>query len=155
MLEHPSPSTIRDRFLHDHHELEDLFDGLLDAFEANDREGIAELWTLFEERLNAHMDAEERLLLAPLARSCPREARALFHEHRHIRSRLAALSCEVDLHTIRLASARAFVDELRAHARREDEVLYDWADRHLGVAAKHSLLHTLSAPFQGHLRRTG
>ena len=153
MSQGPSPSTVRDRFLHDHLEIEDLFEGLLDAFEANDREGVAEIWAIFETRLAAHMEAEERMLL-PFARSNPRQARALFEEHRHIRARIAELSCSVDLHTIGLPAARAFVDEIRAHARQEDHVLYGWADEHVGDAAKRSLLEMLAAPFQGNVRRS-
>jgi hypothetical protein len=37
----------------------------------------------------------------------------------------------VDLHLVRLEAARHFVDELRAHARNEDRLLYRWADDQL------------------------
>ncbi len=145
-------STIPDRFLDDHSELEDLFAGLLDAFEANDREGVAQLWTEFDDRLAQHLDAEERFIIPYLFASRPRDARAILEEHRHIRSRLVELGCGVDLHTLRLEAARGFIDELRAHARHEEDVLYRWADEHLPAAEQAQLVARLTAPLRRRAR---
>ena len=128
------PEAVRDRFLNDHLELEDLFAGVLDAVEANDREGIAELWPMFDERITKHLDTEERFILPFLFTSRPRDARAILEEHRHIRSRMVELGCCVDLHTLRLEIARGFIDELRAHAHHEDQALYGWAEEHLSAS---------------------
>jgi hemerythrin-like domain-containing protein len=127
-------STLRDRFLDDHSELEDLFAGLLDAFEANDREGIAQLWHEFDDRLAKHLETEERFMIPQLFASRPRDARAILEEHRHIRSRLVELGRGVELHTVRLETARGFIDELRAHACHEEAALYRWADENLSAA---------------------
>jgi hemerythrin-like domain-containing protein len=138
------PSTaLRDRFLADHNELEDLFAGLLDAFEANDREGVALLWNEFDERLTKHLAAEERFMIPQLFASRPRDARTIMEEHRHIRSRLSELGFGVDLHIVRLETARGFIDELRAHARHEDDVLYRWADEHLAAIDRTTVLSKL------------
>ena len=138
-------NAIRDRFLADHRRLEKLLEQLLAAFEANDREDVASLWTTFESGLLAHMEAEEEHLIPALLRLREREARALVHEHRHIRTRLAELGVGIDLHIVRLASARNFIDELRAHAQGEDRLLYQWGDAHLDEAQRQSVLAALSA----------
>lgn len=131
---------IRDQFLADHERLEVLFDRLLSAFEANDRDGMARLWTEFESGLLAHMETEEAHLIPHLQRASPRNARILVQEHRHIRTRLTELGVALDLHTIRLDTARSFVDELRAHARNEDRLLYQWAEERLDQTERISLL---------------
>ena len=142
---HPS-AGLRDLFSADHEELEDLFGALLDAFEANDRQGVALLWTEFDVRLTQHLAAEERFVLPQLFVSCPRDARTIMEEHRHIRSRLSELRFGVDLHTVRLETARGFVDELRAHARHEDGVLYRWAEEHLAAIDRTAVLSKLTPP---------
>src|SRR5678809_1402573 len=124
-------APIRDQFLADHGRLERLFARLLTAFEANDREDVADLWAEFESGLLAHMETEETQLIPALQRVSPRNARILVQEHRHIRARLTELGVALDLHALRLDTARAFVDELRAHARSEDALLYKWADERL------------------------
>jgi hemerythrin len=93
-------STLRDRFLDDHSELEDLFAGLLDAFEANDREGIARLWNEFDDRLARHLETEERFMIPqlfasrPHARTHNRRGRDRRSSHRRSARRLfEALLC--------------------------------------------------------------
>ena len=150
----PPPAAVRDRFLADHREFEALFAGLLDAFEANDRARVAELWTAFEDRITRHMEAEERFMIPQLFSSRPRDARTILEEHRHIRTRLAELGFCVDLHTARLETARGFIDELRAHARHEDDVLYRWADEQLAAGEQKTLFDALTAPLRSKTRRT-
>ena len=146
----PAPSTtaIRDRFLADHHRLDALLSKLSAAFEANDPEDVAKLWTDFESGLLAHLEAEEATMIPALLRACARDARVIVQEHRHIRSRLAELGVAVDLHTIRLDTARDFIDELFAHAENEDRLLYRWADGHLGEPERVSALSELAARFR-------
>jgi hemerythrin superfamily protein len=129
--------------LEDHRRLELLFEELLSAFEENDREGVATTWSEFDRRLLAHMNAEERYLIPSLFRVDPRAARTILEEHRHLRARLTELGAGVDLHVVRLEAARGFVDELRAHARNEDRLLYRWADEHVAEADRKSLLKEL------------
>jgi len=115
---------------------------------------VSELWTAFEDRITRHLEAEERFMIPQLFSSHPRDARAILEEHRHIRTRLTELGCRVDLHTARFETARGFIDDLRAHARHEDDVLYRWADEHLAAGEQKTLFDALPAPLRGRIRRT-
>jgi hemerythrin-like domain-containing protein len=136
---------VKEQFLADHRKLEELFQRVLNAFESGDRDEVAALWTEFDERLSAHMTAEEEFLVPGLMRTNERAARAILEEHRHFRSRLAELAAEVDLHVVRLTTARSLIDELRAHASHEDRALYTWADHALGEGKRASALAALDA----------
>jgi hypothetical protein len=78
-----------------------------------------------------------------LVRADERVARGILEDHRQFRARLLELGAGIDLHIIRLAAAKDFIDALRAHARREDEELYRFADEHLDEAERRSLLTAL------------
>ncbi len=150
---------IRDRFLADHRRLETLLEQLLAAFEANDREVIAKLWTEFDSGLLAHLEAEETYLIPALFWICERDARVLVQEHRHIRTRLAELGVGIDLHVVRLSAARDFVDELRAHARTEDRLLYarlldPAGDARLQEPDRASVIAALSAGPRAHAKKS-
>lgn len=134
---------IRAAFLADHQRLNHLLEKLSSAFQVNDREDMQELWGELEAGLSAHLDAEEAVLIPALARSNRTEADALLKEHESIRGRLADLGPGVDLHVVRSEVVRAFIDELRAHAAREDRTLYAWGDAHVSPAERASLLGTL------------
>lgn len=134
---------VRSHLVADHERLEGLFQQVLSAFEVGDREEVAAIWTRFDHELLAHMEAEERFLVPWLFRADQRAARSIIQEHRLIRSRLIELGAAVDLHAIRLATARAFIDELRAHAKHEERVLYAWADEHVPVEDRRSVLTSL------------
>jgi hemerythrin-like domain-containing protein len=151
----PMSAPIRDEFLADHDRLEALLERLLAAFEANDREDRARLWSEFESGLLAHMETEEAHLIPALQRVSPMNARIIVQEHRHIRARLTELGVALDLHTLRLDTARAFVDELRAHARSEDRLLYQWAEERLGHVEKASLLQSFAERLRLRQRRRG
>lgn len=140
-----APNNVRDRFLADHRRLEDLLGRVLTAFERNDRSAVATAWTEFDARLLAHLEAEERHLIPALSRVNERAARAIVEEHKHLRSRLTELGAGVDLHIVRLDMARQFIEDLRAHARHEDHVLYKWADEHFSDAERAAALGTLIA----------
>jgi hemerythrin-like domain-containing protein len=134
---------VRARFVSDHERLEELFKDVLAAFAADDREKSAAAWAEFDSRLLRHMAAEERYLLPKLSRTAPREVRAILEEHGHLRRRLVELGIGVDLHVVRADVARAFIDELRAHASHEDKVLYRLADTELGESDRKSLLRAI------------
>jgi hemerythrin-like domain-containing protein len=138
-------TAIRDRFVADHRRLEKLLERLLAAFEVNDREDMARLWNGFDSGLLAHLEAEEAHLIPGLAGVRELEARELLDEHQRFRECLTELGVSLELHTIRLDSARAFMDELRAHAQKEDQLLYRWGDTHLGEQERESLFTALSA----------
>jgi hemerythrin-like domain-containing protein len=145
-------TLVHNRLLADHRELEDLFADLLGAFVANDGGRAAILWNEFDDHLTKHLEAEERFLIPRLSASNPREARTILQEHRHIRSHLMEAGVGVDLHIVRLEMVRGFVEELRAHARREDDILYRWADEHLGISEQSALLAALTMPHRDPVR---
>lgn len=134
---------VRDRLVADHEHLEKLLQQVISAFEADDREQVAAIWTGFHGELLKHLEAEERFLIPQLLRANQRAARAVLEEHRLIRSRLLELGASVDHHAIRLDTTRAFIDELRAHAKHEERVLYSWADQHVSEEDSRSLLALL------------
>ncbi len=147
-------APISEKFLGDHARLEALFERVLAAVEANDRDDMACLWTEFESDLLAHMETEEAHLIPDLHRASETSARVLTQEHRHIRSRLTELGLALDLHALRLDTARAFIDELRAHARSEDRLLYQWAEERLDEPAKASLFESFATRLRTRAKRS-
>jgi hemerythrin-like domain-containing protein len=124
----------------DHAEISVLFEEVLDAFRCGDRDVAAEMFTRFEARLAAHLAAEDELLLPALERVDPEEAAALAADHRAIRARLTELGIGVDLHLTRASAVAELVEMLRAHARREDALLYRWADEVLSEIDRKAVL---------------
>jgi hypothetical protein len=149
----PRETALRDHLLDDHRRLEEGVAQLVSACEANDPTRMQELWTDFEPRLLAHLDMEERHLLPSLVVGHGRAARAIIEEHKHIRRRLAELGQALDLHQVRLESLSGFFDELRAHAKTEDRLLYQWADEQLSESEKRSFLANLAEALRTRLER--
>jgi hypothetical protein len=118
---------------------------VLASLAADDGEKILSSWTNFCFAVLAHMEAEEMSLIAALLRISERDARVLLQEHRHVRTRLNELGAGFRLRTPRLQSLRSFADELRAHAKSEDRLLYLWADAHLDEPARASAAEALTA----------
>ncbi len=123
----------------DHARLDRLFSHLVAAFRSGDRDAIQALWTSFDEGLTAHLDAEERYILPLFEHEHPREAAELHAEHGTFRRKLADLSVGVDLHMVNTGMTAQFVELLRAHARREDALMYQWADRYLDQEGRSSI----------------
>ncbi len=117
--------------LADHHRLEKLFTRVMDAFDANAREDTQQLWTELEQGLERHFAAEERFMFPAFEKLDATETTALRADHELIRRQLAELGVGVDLKLVRAEVARGFLALLRAHAAREDAVLYRWADEAL------------------------
>lgn len=132
--------SIRSRMVADHRELESLFGRVLDAFAAGDaREDTQALWSELQRRLGAHLDAEEALLFPRFREVNAAEVTALLAEHTHLRGQLDELGVGVDLKLVREPVVRAFIDTLRAHAKREDALLYAWADDAADEATRRAL----------------
>jgi len=113
-----------------HRHLTELYGRVLDALVVNAPD-LRDLWTDLDHGLLAHLEAEERYVLPAFAHIDREEARALLREHGLIRERLLELGVAVDLHLGRYEAGRELVDMLRAHADREDNLLYRWADKQL------------------------
>ncbi len=121
--------SVRPLLVRDHERLDALFVRLLQTFLDGDPDDVRAMWTRFDAGLSAHLDAEERYLLPLFARVDPDEAAGLLAEHAVIRRSLEELGVGVDLHAVSLGVTREFIQGLRAHARRENELFYRWADR--------------------------
>jgi hemerythrin-like domain-containing protein len=137
MDQHPTSSHVaashdlRHLLSQDHTRLDRLFQDLLNAFEADARTQVAQLWNEFDNDLRAHLQLEEEHLLPKFLEFNAPEALALMREHQSIRDRLLQLGVGVDLHLTRHGQVADFVRELRAHAQREDALMYRWSTQHV------------------------
>lgn len=130
------PNELRERLLADHRRLETLFTQVQDAFDANAREDTQTLWTELERGLERHFTAEERWLFPAFSKIDATETAALQADHELLRRELSELGMAVDLKLVRADVAKGFLEQLRAHAQRENDVLYRWADEALGDDAE-------------------
>jgi hypothetical protein len=142
--------SIRADLRDDHARLERRFQSLAAEASLGDPTELRQAWGDFERELIGHLDAEEAYLLGTFADQEPEEARAILAEHAAIRAKLTQLGIDLDLHALDGARIAGFIDELRAHARREHEHLYPWADERLGRDARIKIRIALDA-----LRRHG
>jgi len=141
-MSHPVPNhprAILGAFGADHEALDQLFTELAAAFDAPVPTEHARLWSALDERLRAHMELEEQHLLPRLALAHPSEAEAIRREHEELRRLLLELGVGVDLHTTRADAVERFIEVLRGHARREEALLYRWADETLASQERDEL----------------
>jgi hemerythrin superfamily protein len=110
----------------DHQRLSKLFEDLVVAFRADARDDAAHLWSEFEAGLLAHLELEEKRILPKLAQVDAAETKVLLQQHDRIRAQLSELGVGVDLHLTHSDAVTAFVQELEAHAKREEALLYRW-----------------------------
>lgn len=112
----------------EHVVLEGLLNRLLGVLSSGETGDIATEWRAAEQGLLDHLHREEHTVLAGLFESRPREARALSEDHAYLRRRLAQL--RATLPRLSFDAVRAFADEVRAHGRHEDAVLYGHSKTH-------------------------
>jgi hemerythrin-like domain-containing protein len=121
-----------DQLLADHHrELDRMFGALVTRARGGDTFQLRQAWDAFERGLLGHLELEEREILPGFARDDAGGAKAILDEHAAIRTALLELGVNLDLHLLRADVVEAFVEQLRAHARREEAALYPWATRHV------------------------
>jgi hypothetical protein len=123
--------SVCESFRADHERLDDLLARVIAAATADDGAEALRLWIELDSALLTHLHAEDTHLISELLALHGRPARVLLHEHRHIRARLVDLGSAIRSHGARANSLPNFKAELRAHARTEDRLLYQWADAHL------------------------
>ncbi len=133
--------SVQQTFNEHHRRLERLFEQLLATLRVGDSRECGLKWGTFERELTEHMALEEQMLFPRFGELEPAAAARLRAEHEELRRDLADLGAAVDLHGISEAAAKAFFDRLRAHAAREDALLYRWADRQ--VRDRRSLIERL------------
>lgn len=127
----------------DHERLEQIFVDLKAAFALGDREEVARLWSAFDAGLTSHMAAEEEHVIELFRKVDPTEADAILKEHAKIRASLADLAVRIDLHMVRKLEADDLIELIRDHARRENALMYLWAEKHLDEESRVGLLERL------------
>ena len=134
----PPAVDVRALLVEDHARLEKLFNELAATFRGGDRDECATLWNAFDSSLEAHMALEEQLILPEFAKADPKEAAALAREHVAIRSSLGELGIGVDLHCTNADAVEYFLRILKDHAKREEALMYRWAQSNLRQGLKAS-----------------
>jgi hemerythrin superfamily protein len=119
---------IRAMLSEDHQHLDRLFQEIVASCHAGDHDSMRANWTRFERELTSHMDLEEHEILPAFARAHRSEAQGIRDEHAAIRTALTEMGVDLDLHCLRADRVEAFISLLRAHARREESLLYPWAN---------------------------
>jgi hemerythrin superfamily protein len=127
-----SIDSIEQFMIDSHRRLEAVAKEVLDACAA-DAPDFSIAWSKFERDLRAHLEAEERYILPAFARADREEAMRLLREHGQIREHLLEIGVAIDLHCMRLEASTAFMATLRAHAQREEQLMYRWAETKLDV----------------------
>lgn len=112
--------------------LEALFEDVAIAIEAGHEAWASVCLSELERALDAHFWLEERQLFPGLAMVEAARVTALRQEHERMRAELASLARSGPLRSASAASVRELVALLRAHADREGEVVYPWAEANLG-----------------------
>jgi hypothetical protein len=151
--EQNAAATIRHAMLADHHRIDAMLTQVVVALEALDHERAAREWTEFGKVFAAHVDAEDRYLISPLSVVRPRDARALLHEHRHIRARARELDDAIKVGALRPETLSGFIDELSAHVRHETTVLYDWAEDEIDASDRDAVLRAVTPTAAPRARR--
>lgn len=128
------------RLLADHHRAIDIVcRDLLDRTYADDPLRMIEQYRTFERAILEHLVAEEELVVPAYARAAPFEARAILDDHAELRQRLFQVAIEAELHYVRAETVCELIEQLRAHAAREDASMYAWAQDHLPPSVKRQL----------------
>jgi hemerythrin-like domain-containing protein len=143
--EKDTPEGLRALLAREHRELDQLFEALLNALQADARDDALRLWSAFDDGLCRHMALEEKHLLPLLEQQDAQEVEGLLKEHEDIRAKLAELGVGVDLHEIRVQTVSDFVEQLRRHARREDALAYRWAQQNVPAAQQAEIRSALDA----------
>lgn len=116
------------RLRRDHTALEHVYDELLRCYRSGSWASVSSQWLVFELALRAHMDREERFVFPAFRRTNEQVANELLAEHDELRHSLDELGVQVELHAVPMDLAEALLARLRAHARREELLLYPWME---------------------------
>lgn len=127
---------LREQLSAEHGELAGAFRELENASESGDPKTVLAAFRELDALLREHMDHEDEALLPALASRHPDEVRAIERQHAELRARLDELGVAAELHTLRDVQLRELIGLLEAHARREEEGLYRFADAELDAPAR-------------------
>jgi polyisoprenoid-binding protein YceI len=129
---------------HDHERLERQFQTIVSEVSRGDPLELRGAWRAFEVELLRHFENEELRIFPAFAQQRPADARALLADHERIRASLTRLGLDLGLNCMPAERISDFVDSLRAHARREDDLLYPWAAHRLSDAARERIREEIS-----------
>ena len=127
-----------------HRDLNHRLDELISRAQECDAAELRREWTAFERELLRHMEIEEAEILPGFAQHDAPGARAILADHGEIRRDLLEMGLNLDLHLLRAEAVEGFVQRLKAHARREDEALYPWAEHHVATSRWRSIRRSLA-----------
>lgn len=122
----PSPE-LATKLDADHDQLERTYIDLTERAATGDCRECDCIWTDFARQLESHMAFEEREIFPSYAQKGHAEAanvERLLAEHAAIRSQLAAIGIDLQLHLTDAEVIGTLLQALRDHARRERENLY-------------------------------
>ncbi|HSN84620.1 MAG TPA: hemerythrin domain-containing protein [Polyangiales bacterium] len=131
--------SVRESLGSDHEAINRALSDLANAVEGADFPTILEVFRDVDRGLRAHMYGEERYLFRDFEESHPADVRELREDHDRFHRKLDELMIETELHTLRKESIDALIEELRAHASKENVTLYEWADQPLHEAQRDAL----------------
>jgi hypothetical protein len=131
-------NTIGERLNHEHQVLDGLYEEVANRVHCGDTAALDASWSALEARLLAHLEFEESHLLLGFELVAPAEAARLSEEHRQIRRALGEIGVAIELHTVREDHVEEFLGLLRAHAAREEALLYPWARAPVAVGHEQS-----------------
>jgi hemerythrin-like domain-containing protein len=134
---------IQDALRDDHRRLDALGERLLNPVHVNDAAAADAAYGDFERGVLAHLDVEEQHLLPLVERDHAAEAAAIRAEHEKIRALLAEIGVSLELHAVREERMEALAAFLKAHAEREEGLLYRLADDALDHRRRASILERL------------
>lgn len=126
-LQQTGPGAVLRRH---HAHLERTCEELCDAYEEGNWTDVESNFAILETELLAHLDAEENEIFPLLREVEPAEVEALLADHRELRTLLEKIGIGIELKVVGEDLANAFIARLRAHAAREDNLAYKWADEH-------------------------
>jgi hypothetical protein len=139
----------------DHATLEHALSEVLERAYEDDQEELRAAFRALECELRAHLELEERALLPRFALVSPAETEHIRADHELIRARLDALGLALDLRSLRAHDLSDFVALLRAHALREEKILYVWADAALTESERSPIVKWLAARIEARARKLG
>jgi len=123
----------------DYQRLEKVFEDITVAFRANAHEEVHRLWREFDNGLRAHLDLEENFILPEFSKFDPVSAQELAREHIQIRTTLNEFAISLEHNFSRCEAVFNFVELLKTHAKREDALMYQWAQGNLREQAKSTI----------------
>ena len=132
----PASLDLQALLRRDHARLEAMYEDVVAAFRAGDCDEAGALWNAFAGGLEAHMALEEKRILPEFAKLDASEAAALRREHAEIRTSLDELGIGVDLHCTTPGAVERFIRTLKAHAEREDALMYRWASEGAPISVR-------------------